>query len=39
VTALAAGNVTLTPLDYDLTHRISLASLGDGPWPITPAAG
>ena len=39
VTALAGGHVTLTPLDYDLTHRISLASLSDGPWPITPAAG
>jgi hypothetical protein len=37
VTALAAGNVTLTPLDYDLTHRISLESLAASPWKITPA--
>jgi len=37
VTALAAGKVTLTPLDYDLTHRGSLDALADGPWRITPA--
>jgi 5'-nucleotidase len=37
VTALAAGNVTLTPLDYDLTHRTGLDDLAAGPWPI--AAG
>jgi 5'-nucleotidase len=35
VTALAAGDVTLTPLDYDLTHRSTLDALGDGDWPIT----
>jgi 5'-nucleotidase len=34
VTALAAGHVTLTPLDYDLTHRGSLAALAEGPWQI-----
>jgi 5'-nucleotidase len=37
ITALAAGKVTLTPLDYDLTHRARLAALDDGPWRITPA--
>ena len=37
VTALAAGNVTLTPLDYDLTHRASLDALAEGVWKITPA--
>jgi 5'-nucleotidase len=36
ITALAAGKVTLTPLDYDLTHRASLATLDEGPWRITP---
>jgi hypothetical protein len=35
--ALAAGKVTLTPLDYDLTHRASLDALAEGPWKITPA--
>jgi len=39
VTALAAGHVTLTPLDYDLTHRGSLDALADGPWQISPASG
>jgi 5'-nucleotidase len=34
VTALAAGAVTLTPLDYDLTHRAGLDELAAGPWPI-----
>ena len=34
VTALAAGSVTLTPLDYDLTHRTSLDALADGSWDI-----
>ncbi len=34
VTALAAGNVTLTPLDYDLTHRGGLDDLAAGPWAI-----
>jgi 5'-nucleotidase len=37
VTALAAGHVTLTPLDYDLTHRGSLTALAEGPWRIGPA--
>lgn len=36
VTALAAGNVTLTPLDYDLTHRSRLAALAAGEWAIRP---
>ncbi len=34
VTALAAGHVTLTPLDYDLTHRSTLDALADGEWKI-----
>ncbi len=34
VTALAAGDVTLTPLDYDLTHRSTLDALADGEWKI-----
>jgi 5'-nucleotidase len=34
VTALAAGHVTLTPLDYDLTHRVSLDALAEGPWRL-----
>jgi 5'-nucleotidase len=34
VTALAAGHVTLTPLDYDLTHRASLDTLAAGPWRL-----
>jgi len=37
VTALAAGKVTLTPLDYDLTHRASLESLAATAWRITSA--
>ncbi len=36
VTALAAGKVTLTPLDYDLTHRAGIDDLAAGSWPITP---
>jgi 5'-nucleotidase len=35
VTALAAGFVTLTPLDYDLTHRAGIDSLAEGEWRIT----
>jgi 5'-nucleotidase len=35
VTALAAGHVTLTPLDFDLTHRASLDTLAEGPWRLT----
>jgi len=34
VTALAAGHVTLTPLDYDLTHRGSLDTLAGG-WRLS----
>jgi hypothetical protein len=34
VTALAAGDVTLTPLDYDLTHRTAIDALAAGEWPI-----
>ncbi|NDC63850.1 MAG: 5'/3'-nucleotidase SurE [Planctomycetia bacterium] len=34
VTALAAGAVTLTPLDYDLTHRSSIDALAAGGWNI-----
>jgi 5'-nucleotidase len=34
VTALAAGYVTLTPLDYDLTHRGGLDDLAAGPWTL-----
>jgi 5'-nucleotidase len=37
VTALAAGAVTLTPLDYDLTHRAGLDVLAEGPWRIGPS--
>jgi 5'-nucleotidase len=37
VTALAAGHVTLTPLDYDLTHRSTLDALADGDWKIRPS--
>jgi len=36
VTALAAGMVTLTPLDYDLTHRAAIDPLASGAWPIDP---
>jgi len=36
VTALAAGDVTLTPLDYDLTHRGTIDTLVEGPWKISP---
>jgi 5'-nucleotidase len=34
VTALAAGAVTLTPLDYDLTHRAGIDELAAGDWPL-----
>ena len=34
VTALAAGDVTLTPLDYDLTHRPAVDALAEGPWNL-----
>ncbi|MFM7412983.1 MAG: 5'/3'-nucleotidase SurE, partial [Planctomycetota bacterium] len=34
VTALAAGAVTLTPLDYDLTHRAGLDELAAGRWSL-----
>ena len=34
VTALAGGAVTLTPLDYDLTHRAGIDTLAAGPWKI-----
>ena len=34
VTALAAGFVTLTPLDFDLTHRTALDTLAEGPWTL-----
>lgn len=34
ITALAEGYVTLTPLDYDLTHRAALGPLADAPWQI-----
>jgi 5'-nucleotidase len=34
VTALAAGAVTLTPLDYDLTHRGGISELAAGPWRV-----
>ena len=39
VTALAAGDVTLTQLDYDLTHRSGVQDLASGSWMIRPAAG
>ncbi len=35
VTALAAGHVTLTPLEYDLTHRGSIDALAEGPWRLS----
>jgi 5'-nucleotidase len=34
VTALASGAVTLTPLDYDLTHRSGIDDLAAGAWSI-----
>jgi 5'-nucleotidase len=34
VTALAAGHVTLTPLDYDLTHRTAIDALAAGDWKL-----
>jgi len=36
VTALAAGAVTLTPLDYDLTHRAAIDVLAEGEWNLGP---
>jgi len=39
VTALLAGHVTLTPLDYDLTHRDRLGPLAAGPWRIGARSG
>lgn len=38
VTALAAGNVTLTPLHFDLTRRVAIDALAEGNWPLTPRA-
>ena len=32
ITALRAGAITITPLDYDLTHRASIADLADEDW-------
>jgi 5'-nucleotidase len=37
ISALAAGAVTLTPLDYDLTHRAGIDVLAAGTWRIGPA--
>ena len=34
VTALAAGHVTLTPLDYDLTLRTAIDTLAAGEWKL-----
>jgi len=34
VTALAAGHVTLTPLDYDHTHRATRGPLAEGAWKL-----
>jgi hypothetical protein len=28
--------VTLTPLDYDLSHRASIGPLASGEWPFDP---
>jgi len=39
VTALAAGAVTLTPLDYDLTHRAAIDTLAAGRWKIGGGSG
>ena len=39
VRALADGDVTLTPLDYDLTHRAAIEPLAGGDWSIGGAAG
>ena len=36
VTALAAGAVTLTPLDYDLTKQAAIADLARGRWRVSP---
>jgi len=38
VTALRAGAITITPLDYDLTHRASIADLADEDWAAVIAA-
>ncbi len=32
ITALRAGAITITPLDYDLTHRASIDQLADEDW-------
>lgn len=32
ITALRAGAITITPLDYDLTHRASIAELAEEDW-------
>ena len=36
VTALTAGDVTLTPLHFDLTRRPAIDALAEGPWRIEP---
>lgn len=36
VTALAAGDVTLTPLHFDLTRRVAIDALAEGAWRIGP---
>ena len=36
VTALAAGDVTLTPLHFDLTRRLAIDELAEGSWRIEP---
>lgn len=36
VTALAAGDVTLTPLHFDLTRRVVIDELATGRWRIEP---
>jgi len=38
VTALAAGDVTLTPLHFDLTRRVVIDDLSRGTWRIQPRA-
>jgi 5'-nucleotidase len=34
ITALAGGDITITPLDYDLTHRSRLDALAEGTWRV-----
>jgi 5'-nucleotidase len=34
ITALAGGDITITPLDYDLTHRSRLDTLAEGTWRV-----